>query len=65
MSNEVTPTDLALFVATPNGFELGQNSNQSSKQTYIYKDTFGRCYSRTLTAAGNVLTAVENGQGCR
>jgi hypothetical protein len=64
VSNEVTPTDLALFVATPNGFELGQNSNQSSKQTYIYKDTFGKCYSRTLTAAANALTGVENGQGC-
>jgi Peptide N-acetyl-beta-D-glucosaminyl asparaginase amidase A len=65
ISNEVTPTDLALFVATPNGFELGQNSNQNSKQTYISKDSFGKCYSRTLTAAANVLTAVENGQGCR
>jgi Peptide N-acetyl-beta-D-glucosaminyl asparaginase amidase A len=65
VSNEVTPTDSALFVATPNGFELGQNSNQSSKQTYISKDTFGKCYSRTLAAAANVLTGVENGQGCR
>ena len=65
ISNEVTPTDLALFVATPNGFELGQNSNQSSKQTYVAKDTFGKCYSRTITAAANVLTGVENGQGCR
>jgi hypothetical protein len=44
---------------------LGQNSNQNSKQTYISKDSFGKCYSRTLTAAANVLTAVENGQGCR
>ena len=65
VSNEVTPTDLALFVATPNGFELGQNSNQSSKQAYVAKDTLGRCFSRTITAAANVLTSVENGHGCR
>ena len=65
VSNEVTPTDLALFIATPNGFELGPNSNMSSKQTYISKDPFGNCFSRTLTAAANVLTAVENGPACK
>jgi Peptide N-acetyl-beta-D-glucosaminyl asparaginase amidase A len=65
ITNEVTPTDLALFVLTPNGYELGQNSNQSSKQTYIYKDSFGRCYDRTLTAAANVLTGVEDKKNCR
>jgi hypothetical protein len=65
VSNEVTPTDLALFIATPNGFELGPNSNMSSKQTYVSNDSFGNCFSRTLTAAANVLTAVENGASCR
>jgi hypothetical protein len=65
ISNEVTPTDLALFIATPNGFELGPNSNMSSKQTYISKDSFGNCFSRTLTAAANVLTAVENRPACK
>src|ERR1700735_5134436 len=65
VSNEVTPTDLALFIATPNGFELGQNSNMSSKQTYISNDTLGNCFSRTLTAAANVLTAIENGKACK
>ncbi len=64
VTNEVTPTDLALFVLTPNGYELGQNSNQSSTQTYIYKDSFGRCYDRTLTAAANVLTGVEDKKNC-
>jgi Peptide N-acetyl-beta-D-glucosaminyl asparaginase amidase A len=61
VSNEVTPTDTALFVLTVDGYELGQNSGQSNKQTYTYKDTLGGCYQRTLTAAGNVLTAVEGG----
>jgi len=64
VTNEVTPTDLALFVLTPNGYELGQNSAQSSKQTYIYTDSFGRCYDRTLTAAANVLTGIEDKKNC-
>jgi hypothetical protein len=65
-SNEVTPTDTALFVPIGNGqYALGQNSGQSSKQAYVYKDSLGTCYSRTLTAAANVLTNVEDGQGCR
>jgi hypothetical protein len=63
-TNEVTPTDTALFVLTANGYELGQNSGQSSKQGYSYKDTFGGCYKKTLTAENNLLTAVEKGCGC-
>jgi hypothetical protein len=62
----VTPTDTALFVPIGNGqYALSQNSGQSSKQTYVYRDNLGACYSRTLTAAANVLTNVEDGQGCR
>jgi Peptide N-acetyl-beta-D-glucosaminyl asparaginase amidase A len=64
VSNEVTPADTALFVLTPNGYALGQNSNQSSKQTYVYNDSLGNCYSRTLTAAANVLTGVKDGVSC-
>jgi hypothetical protein len=65
VSNEVTPADTALFVLTPNGYALGQNSNQSSKQTYVYNDSLGNCYSRTLTAAANVLTGVKDGASCQ
>ncbi|MGC2769426.1 MAG: peptide-N4-asparagine amidase [Candidatus Acidiferrum sp.] len=64
-SNEVTPADTALFILTPNGYELGQNSNQSSKQAYVYQDSLGDCYSKTLAAAANVLTAIESGQSCQ
>jgi hypothetical protein len=64
-TNEVKPTDSALFVLTPNGYELGQNSDQSSSQTYIYRDSFGQCYNRTLTAAANVLTGVEDKHVCK
>lgn len=63
-SNEVTPTDTAVLVPTPTGYGLGQNSNQSSKQTYIYNDSLGACYSRTLTAANNVLTGVKDQESC-
>jgi hypothetical protein len=64
-SNEVTPADTALFVASPTGFSLGQNSNQSSKQTFVYQDSLHHCFSRTLTVAGNVLTKVEDQQECQ
>ena len=54
----------ATFIASPTGFSLGPNSGQSSKQTYVYKDSLGICYSRELQAANNVLNTVTDGQGC-
>ena len=64
-SNELTSGDTATFVASPTGYSLGPNSGQTSKQTYVYKDTTGNCYSRTLTAANNVLTGVANQKECQ
>ena len=64
VSNEVKPTDNALFILTPNGYELGQNSGQSSSQNYVYQDSLGRCYSRKLAVANNVLTTVTDGAAC-
>ncbi len=64
-SNEVSPTDTALFVLSPTGYSLGQNSNQSSKQSYVYEDSLGNCYSRTLTVTANALTGVKDGTACR
>ncbi len=64
VSNEVTSGDTATFVASPTGFSLGPNSGQSSKQTYVYNDTLGNCYSRELQAANNILNKVTDGQGC-
>jgi hypothetical protein len=63
VSNEVTPTDSAVFAPTPTGFGLSQNTNQSM-QTYVYKDSLGNCYSRTLTAADNALTGIKDGGSC-
>jgi hypothetical protein len=65
VSNEVSSGDTATFVASPTGFSLGPNSGQSSKQTYVYNDSLGNCYSRTLTAANNALTGVKDGAGCQ
>jgi Peptide N-acetyl-beta-D-glucosaminyl asparaginase amidase A len=65
ISNELTSADTATFVASPTGFSLGPNTGQSSKQTYIYDDSLGNCYSRTLTAADNKLTGVANQKECK
>ena len=65
VSNQLTSGDTATFVASPTGFSLGPNSGQSSKQTYVYQDTLGNCYSRTLTAANNALTSVANQKECK
>lgn len=64
VSNEVNPTDNALFVLTPNGFQLGQNSGQSSTQNFVFQDSLGHCYSRKLAASSNVLNTVTDGAAC-
>lgn len=58
---EVSPSDT---LALSSGYSITGNSNQKSMAKYVYSDSFGRCYSRTLTAANNVLTAVKDGQAC-
>jgi hypothetical protein len=67
VSNEVKPTDNALFVfnAAQGGYSLGQNTGQSSSQNYVYQDSLGNCYSRTLTVSGNVLETVKDGAACK
>jgi len=62
VSDAVQPTDTLDFAA---GFVITGNSNQSNAQQYFAADSTGYCYSRSITAAGGVLTGVVNGQGCR
>lgn len=64
VNNTVSSKDTATFVPTPTGFGLGPNTGQSSKQSYVFTDSLGHCYSRTLEASGNVLNAVIDGQAC-
>jgi hypothetical protein len=62
--NQVSSGDTAVFVPSATGFSLGPNTDQSSQQTYISKDSLGHCYSRTLTAAANKLTGVADQKEC-
>jgi Peptide N-acetyl-beta-D-glucosaminyl asparaginase amidase A len=60
VSNTVAPSDTLLLNSS---FQLVGNQDQKSSQKYSSFDTIHGCFSRTLTAANNVLTDVEN--GCR
>jgi hypothetical protein len=64
VSNQVTSVDTAVFVPSPTGFSLGSTSGQSSKQTYVFQDSHGNCFSRTLTGANNKLTNVADQKDC-
>ena len=65
----------AVFRSTENNHVQSQdtlavdaNGNRSltpsSTQTFLFQDSKGTCFSRTLTSANNVLTGVTTGQGC-
>ena len=57
-------------VVATDTFDLGVNGNisghhgQATTQTYTYNAPFGACYSRTIAAAGGVLTTLTDGAGC-
>jgi hypothetical protein len=61
LGNSVTPTDDLLFDSS--GYITG-NQNQSSAQNYYAYEASGYCYSKSLTAANNILTGITIGQGC-
>lgn len=61
VSNSVSPSDTLFFNSS---FQITGNQNQSSKQSYLSKDTSGDCFSRTITAANGLLTNIINGVGC-
>jgi hypothetical protein len=61
---------------SPNGNHFVSNSGQwgdtyptgvgqAGKQRYLSRDGDDHCYSRELDAAGGVLTAIVDGQGCQ
>lgn len=62
VSNVVTPSDTLLFDSS---FNITGHSGQSNQQSFFTKDSTGYCYSRQITAAGGVLTAVTDGVGCK
>ena len=59
--NRVITTDTLNF---DSGGNFTGNTNMSSSQNYFASDSTGYCYSRSLTAAGNVLTGITDGVGC-
>jgi hypothetical protein len=61
VSNTVSPSDTLEFDSS---FNVLGNTGQANSQTYNTKDSTGYCYSRTITAAGGVLTGVVKGQAC-
>ena len=64
VSNQLSSQDTAIFVPSPTGFSLGSTTGQKSTQTYVFKDSLGNCFSRTLTAANSELTNVANQKDC-
>ncbi len=60
LSNEVNATDVLNFEANGNVVPTGAKTTQ----TYFYRNSLGRCYSRTLTAEAQKLVSDTNGQGC-
>jgi hypothetical protein len=62
VSNSVSPSDTLEVDSSGN---VTGNTGQANTQIYNTKNSKGYCYSRTLTAAGGVLTGVLTGQGCR
>lgn len=54
-------TDTLPFDA--NGAFLGP-ANSTASQSYVWRNSLGGCYSRTITASAQKLTSVTDGQGC-
>ena len=61
VSNAVAPSDTLNFNAT--GAVVG-STGQTSTQRYFAADLHGNCFSRDLTAAAGLLTAVVDGREC-
>ena len=61
VENEVKAADTITLSA---GFSITGSTGAQTTQTYRFKDSFGHCYDRTLTAAAHVLTSVSNGRDC-
>ena len=58
LSNEVKSADTLTFDAN---FSVTGSTGSNTTQTYRFKDSFGHCYNRTLTAADHVLTNLSGG----
>ncbi len=62
VSNSVSPSDTQVFNASG---VVTAIQNQANTQTYLSRDSTGACFSRTIAAAGGVLTSITDGVGCK
>ena len=62
VSNSVSPSDTLLFDSS---FTITGSQNQANTQQYVSRDSSGACFSRTITAAGGLLTGITDGVGCK
>ena len=62
LNNEVHATDTENY---DSGFNFLDNAGSKTWQTYVQKDGRDACYSRTISAADQVLVSVDDGAGCR
>jgi hypothetical protein len=62
VSNTVAPTDTLLFDAN---FNITGGQGQASSQNYFSTDSTGACFSRSIAAAGGILTSITDGEGCK
>ena len=62
VSNTATPSDTLLFDAN---FNITGGTGQQSTQQFLSRDSENGCFSRTITAATELLTSVTDGKGCR
>lgn len=61
VTNTVAPTDTLLFDAN---FNITGGQGQASSQHYFSTDSTGACFSRSIAAAGGILTSITDGEGC-
>ena len=62
VSNSVAPTDTLLFDAN---FRITGSRGQANSQRYFSTDSTGACFSRSIAAAGGILTSITDGEGCK
>lgn len=60
--NQISSTDTLNINASG---ALTGTSNRDSSQLYFTNNSLGYCYSREITSAAGLLTAVNDGQACR
>ena len=62
VSNTVAPTGTLLFDAK---FNITGGQGQATSQHYFSTDSIGACFSRSIAAAGGILTSIVDGEGCK